>query len=224
MSKTNKRKPGNKATRRAAYLKLRTEHPTLPASSLFRWTLETVAKAKRKDPLEWRHDDTGRGKVQGFDVVVRARPEDDYSLEDVGLGRFLYGHEHKGDLRRKGAASGEMTHYRPLQSLGERIRYRRVQMGMARHDAWLSAREEEKRELALAEEYASGDRCPFYVSVKVYRNGLELGSSGIGMCDGDGDYLKQTVIEHGLIEEAIAEAREALAGLCGRRCKSKKGA
>jgi len=233
MSGTNKRtrKPGNKASRRAAYLKLRTEHPDAHASTLWAWTLSGLEN-KRKgllDKLDESMSGEMHGRIQGFDICISSEPEEGFHIGDMGLGHFTDGAK-IGDIplgdreaRERRTRRGEWTHYRPSQSFRERRAYFHG-IGMSRHVAWLAAKEDEKRELVLAEEYASGDRCPSYVSVKVYRNGVKLGSSGIGMCDGDDDYLKQAVIEHGLIEEAIAEARETLAGLCGRGCKSRKGA
>lgn len=213
MSNTNKRKPGNKASRRAAYLKLRTEHPDASASTLWCWVID----ARKLPDVTWR-DGVGTLKMHGFDIRISIEP-DHLSLGDMGFGEF-HTDPREGSIKRFWERRwNQMQYYSPSCSLEERIAYR-TRNGMARGPAWLEARQEERREMKRAEDVQA-----FYVKVAASRNGVELGTAGIGGCGHDTEEgAEESVRDHGLIEEAIAEAREALAGLCGRRCKSKKGA
>lgn len=60
------------------------------------------------------------------------------------------------------------------------------------------------------------DMQSYVVTVTAYVNGIELGSDSLGGVDvsDDYDYLANCVDEHGMIENAIEQAEQALKGLC----------
>lgn len=131
----------------------------------------------------------------GYVITVTGTPDYDYlDLDDEGFGTVdeeyqpdIMDHAYTGWQRNDGdvvvSMSGRTYGYVKFLysdlSLAKRIEYKR-KAGMARHDAWLAAREDLRREAEYVHRMMRGDYYRTYMEVTVTYNGQEICNEGIG--------------------------------------------
>ncbi len=203
----------------------------IPASSALRLARWAVAPLPGDVPqygasVEWPERD-------GFALTLSVTYDEGLTLQDMGYGTFLDGAEdwRTGYERRPDPDAVPNPHrdtrnpsngagwYLPgdAGTLRERaIEYRR--MGYSRGPAWDKARESMDAELSTV----TNDYGPAIVvlTVKASRNGITLGRASLGGIELGWDPITRTSGDRYLadaaediIPDAIADAREALAGL-----------
>lgn len=172
----------------------------------------------------------------GFTITATLDYDGGMTLADLGYGHFLDGSEdwRTGYERRPDPDAVPNPHrdsrnpsngagwYVPgaAGTLRERYaEYRRDEYGMSRAVAWDKARESVEDELrTVTDDYGPA---AYVLRVEASRNGIDLGSASLGGIEvGQWDPITRSHGEAYLAEamddiapEAIAEAREALAGL-----------
>jgi hypothetical protein len=150
-------------------------------------------------------------KRAGFDVTIDAKPDyDGFGMED---GTFT--DTRTADAVRIPDCLRDRHSYRyfvPMISYAEHVKGLR-DMGIARHDADCLARSYVLRDMRAA---VSG-REYYWLDVRVSRGGIELGRDSLGGIEFGDDArereLDATVDDHGMINNAITSATDALAKL-----------
>lgn len=206
-----------------------------------------VARQQLREPeFDWRGaGNPWRGKTtrDGFDIVVRV----DY--DEIG-DRDVKWTEREWDLpdRHKSAyrnPNGRLVHdddtyngmvwkgydHRyaycvPTMQVVELAEYYHDHDGQSRSVALDRAREAVREVVEL---YNDDTYAEYVIRVTAYRNGIELGSDslgGVSVSDGSERYelvqLEEVLNDHGMIDNAVSEAQEALAGLCASARPSAK--
>lgn len=195
------------------YRRLRRKYPYNPASQTILW-----ARGNVKDPeLDWktfvgRHVAVATTVRDGFDIRVtvdydeNADPMVEETDTDTGIRnpRFRW----TGD-------AWDVRHIERYLSVESGTTVRELAPyyhdgGDSKNVAWERARQSLQRE---AEAYMADDYAEYVIKATASLDGIELGSGAIGGCDVDSDArfekeLDNLVSETGVIEEAIAEARD----------------
>lgn len=174
--------------------------------------------------LDWSGD-VGTLERDGFEVRVTVTP-DDWPRElgtftDVRPDTYERAYRTPGWDALLEQSCGQLWH-RPRDSrryyvpdTGTLEEHRRGYhgLGYSRHAAHVRAFEIIREDVRRA---CSDDQVEYVVVVKVSRAGVELGSASLGgvdVDDGPRDF-EEILEDHGLIDEALEEARGALARLC----------
>lgn len=204
----------------AEYLRLRKEHPSLSANQAMLWARGNLKPTELKwETFEGNHFAVGRGERDGFDVRVvvdydeypsqtAPTPTDD----DTGIRNPDFEYDEYDYQRGKrflelesGSTVRELAPY-----------YNRA--GASKSVAWERARESLQEE---AEAYLSDDYVQLVYRAEVSVGGAKLGEEALGS-DLIIDYrtlekeLDNTVVETGIIEEAIEQAKENLPSLVAK--------
>lgn len=194
------------------YRELRQKYPTAPAKVLVQWarTPEVPAfVAEGEFTLKSGGDlfggDSWTGTIDRFTVTIRVEI-DDYP------DKSLYGEwtddSEGGALRNPDADWSTYKYFRAneanLPTPADLFR-----TGMSRSNVDRAIAEARKQAMQAAKE----DEFVVYVGVR--RKGIELGSTNLGGCTfADEDDMFRVVDEHGMIRDAIGEARDMLRSLC----------
>lgn len=184
------------------------EYPGLSAHLRLIWARQEV---DAEPPFEWDpFKDRAELERDGFTIVVKCQPDDvnDFSH----LGKFVARWEpdaikcpdHRGDSRY-------LQWFVPTQTENERFAYYNGKAGMAKEPARRQAHAELMADYRAATEYQAR-----IAVVTASREGVCLGYASLGGIDGDEDYFVRTVIDHGLIDEAVTDAKDTLARLCAK--------
>ena len=181
------------------------------------------ARDNGKDPgpdIEWNSNgDRGEIKIDGFDIVIRVAPDELWGMaDDEYYGTFTDNGRHPDAIKRTNHGWGECQYWIPSESRRQQAaHYRKI--GYARGPAWERAGADIRRQYAAAEEHAR-DGYVVWIQAFVYRKGVKLGGAHIGGVDLTGlswSKARATVAEairdHGLLDEALSEARDTLADL-----------
>ena len=173
----------------------------IPASLAYRW-----AQTPAPPALDWDvHGERATLEREGFTIDVRVTPDDWTDLS--WLGEFT--DDPEGAVRNPAYERDHYKYFRPAYSVAERRRDLSA-LGYAKGPAEQTAREQVQDDARKAVGLVE-----YVVIVTAGREGVELGSASLGGCDVSSSRdVEQTVEEHGLIEEAIAEARATLGKLC----------
>lgn len=207
----------------ARYRKLRAEHGAhIGAKYLLLWARTPDAPA-----IDWRN---GRASLarDGFQIALRYECECDADLSYLGEFSRNPGAEGfrvdpdnlPGDGRDwpEYDGNGRACFYVPMNSPRENARILR-ERGFPKHAADCAARRIMHDDAARLARYWNGELSQYVLSVTVSRNGIELGSDHLGGIDCDGEeYFATCLEEHGMVDNAIREARGALAQLCKGKC------
>lgn len=191
------------------YTKIRQQHDGMGAINAFRW-----AKQKQEEKTrEYDGSDIANGPVKltrgKFSIHISA--EIDESPDHSYLGEYsdtwqegairnpesVYNH---GVYKWWIPCNTEDGHYKSLRDM-------KYGKSLARELA---------HSYVLQDMKTMKDLQSYIVMVRVYVNGIELGSDVLGGVDisDDIDYLADTIDENGMIDNAIEEAKTALTGLC----------
>jgi hypothetical protein len=201
------------------YREMRAEHP-VAASTALAW-----ARTPEPESFDFGHGgDRAEFERDGFHVVIRIEIDempdpfvtmtDDDPSHELGGEESMYRNPHAWS---DGEPIGR-EHYRyarPMSGYNEH-RAALAKYGYSRQDADVTARRYVRQEIEAATDY---DNAPCVVLVTVTRNGVELGGASLGgiTLDANDDpqsQLERVIDDHAMVSEAIADARETLAGLC----------
>ena len=188
----------------------------------------TIQRTRRASPpplpLEWRTHGIGSdvaravATVDGFTVTASILYSNDAPEDEYGRFTSRPGDDGAIDRRRFGkVARGEHRYYIPPYSEAEHREVNRKYRGLGKHAADCEARAWVARMHRLA---ASGDVSAYDLRVDVAKGGVKLATAwlGLGADDGSGTAAGRaygwTWEAQDVIREAVAEARETLAGLC----------
>ena len=158
--------------------------------------------------LPYEGVDGERFTREGFTLTLRIEAE---ACSDLSwLGEFTDWPGGQFAFDRRPARRGEYRYFVPAYQNFRSLRRAFSKQGHDRHTAWLRATRARREDWRLAEQLAlEGLYC---ITVIASRCGVELGRSGLGGVDAD--YVRDAITDHGLVEEAIAEARAVLRRLC----------
>ena len=200
--------------------------------------LAIARRQLRKPGFDWRSaGNPWRGKTtsEGFDIVIRVDYEDHIDLDATFTEReYELPDRHKSVYRNP---HGSLVHdddtwngmvwkgydHRwaycvPTMQVAELADYYHDHDGRHRSVAIDDAR---KAVRDVVELYTDDHYSEYFIRVTAYKNGIELGEDSLGsvdLSDGSESYmlvqLEGVVSEHGMIENAVSRAHEALAGLC----------
>lgn len=198
------------------YRRIRKEHPYMSAKQAILWARGNL----KPTILDWqtfsgRGFASATGKVEGFDISVVADYDQYWSDsvvtetdDDTGIRNPAYNHDDYYRRHKKFLSLESDSTVRELATYYHKA-------GESRNVAWEDARTSLQKE---AEDYLGDDYVRLIITVKASRLGIELGSASISS-----DYiidwrdiereLDSTVYEHGLVDEAIEEAKENLESL-----------
>ena len=193
---------------RTEYRILRGRH-TIGAKHALAWAR---AKYQDREDWEWSHDgETSTLEREGFTITLKV--ESDYYPDSSFLGEF-------GDTWQEGAITNDPDDsrlYRWFYPAITQAEHRAglQALGMSKSVAEDLAREYVRRDMETAREYAA-----YVLIVSASREGIELGSDVLGGVDfsDDEDNQRQAemiVSDHGMIDEALDQARATLAKLAG---------
>lgn len=203
----------------AEYLRLRAKHPDYSRKSLLQWAKSTAKRAR----LDWDEKSSasiGRITMDGFDIVVKIRDDDDYDYADeFGHASNKYERVDGGRVQLAGRRrwitpepfenptwreyhKGEECHsyerhcpgryfYHPSgETFAAMWAYNTKTMG--RHDAWLRTMEW-FREAAEDLRKAENGNPPWYVmlvTATAYVDGEEIATTSVGGYSWQRDYTK----------------------------------
>lgn len=220
------------------YRRLRRETPLLAA----RYALSIIrSRGKSHDWTETGHD-TWTMERDGFFLTLTTDVESIYPAPGDGFGEYvdevrgwtsLGGHDEWGGnyreprlddgrfplglpytaFRYTGATQGDGGYFVPDEIEEQYDYYRRE--GQSKSVAWDLTRQWVEARIS---DYFGEPLSYVNVTITVEREGVELGSSTMGttILD-DWSYIFEMADEHGMVEDAIEEARDTLGRLCASR-------
>jgi uncharacterized protein Usg len=188
------------------YKKFRAEHPYAGARVCLSWAKD-ANKVDRPEGFNVRGDSF---VVDGFDIAISY--EYDMSPDFSYLGKFTDSWEPDAIQNPEAWTSrgnrnpSYLAYFVPAITETEHFDGLR-KMGMGRSDARNMARKYVLQDMDQARDFTS-----YVVKVTASKEEVELGTDYLGGID-DEDYIADAVVEHGMIDNAISEAREKLAKL-----------
>lgn len=186
----------------AEYRKNRREYTGIPAKLALDWARSNLNTERFPEGF---NVDGRTFVVDGFDVKCNSEYDEDAETDWIGE---WTNSESDGALRNPnawtshGTAYGnEYRYFVPAYSESERFNDLH-KAGMAKGPARKLAHEQVIKDMEMAR-----DMTQYVVSATVYRHGVGIG--GV-----DETYIEGAILDHCLIDEAIAEAKAMLAKLC----------
>jgi hypothetical protein len=206
--------------------KLRAAHPGVSPACILHW-----ARARTPLALDWCNG-RARLKRSGFDIEARWRMDECGDVSYLGEFSRTPGEEgFRVDPRNTPGKPGyhaqwpqdeygEICFYIPHNSPREAARELWERHGYSKGVAWALAQAQMRQDAQRLAEYWAGARAQYYLTVTASRHGVELGGDSLGGIDVDREAEFDNIIEeNNMIENAIREARSALAEL--RKCKAR---
>lgn len=206
------------------YREMRAKYPSAGATTALAW-----ARTPDPEPLDWSpHGDRAELERDGFSVIVRVDIDEmpdpfveftnDDPSRDLGGEESLYRNPHawhEGEIVERGV----FAYVRPTEGGYDEHRRALAKYGHSRQDADTIARRYVRQSVEAA---TADDNPPCVLFVQVRRDGVELGGDSLGgvTLDPSRDpqqQLDEVVRDHGMIGNAIDEARDTLARLCAGR-------
>jgi hypothetical protein len=203
--------------RREMYRRFRVKYSGMRARDVWRWADSWIDMLAERAELDWTESGgnlSANLRREGFDVTVYVKPDydtwpdgdftDNPSADSVAIPDT---YRERNSFRYYTPVCSYREHRASLTKLG----YAR---GVAHELATRYVREEMERNVRQ-------DRAVYMIGASASREGIELGRMTIGgyEIDADASYsetistLTDAVIENGVIDEAVSEARQALARL-----------
>lgn len=197
------------------YFRIRRKHPWLPSSQTILWARGNLKPLE----FEWetfvgRHLAVGTGTRDGFDIRIEVDQSEyvtsqyEFTDEDTGIRNPNFKWEGDPYYSRNQQRFIQLESETTVPDLAKDYNRR----GEARGVAWETARESLQKE---ANDIIEGNEVEVYITATVSIKGARLGSDSIGSTltisygsemERDCDNL---VLETGVVEEAIEEARES---------------
>ena len=202
-------------------------------------TALVIARQRLREPaFDWRgagNPWTGKTTNEGFDIVIRVNYEDsidpditwtsnEWELPDRHRSVYRNPHGrlvHDDDTWNGMVWKGYDHRYAycvPTMQVAELADYYHQHDGRHRSVAIDDAREVVRE---IVELYTGDTYNEYWVRVTAFKNDIELGEDslgGVSVSDGPESYelvqIEEVVNDHGMIENAVSRAQEALAGLC----------
>jgi len=213
------------------YHELRRKHPLMPAQHMLRWA-RTPDRSE-----EWEaghHDGTWTRECEGFNIVLHVETESIFP-QDGDYGHYVDEMSHWQDYRPEwdgnypppaedfplglpytsfrysgpGWVQGEGRGYFCPEGIQSWFDYLRTDRGCSKSVAWDLTKEWVEENVS---DYFQGPLVYAYVSIKVFKHDIELGSAGMGTSYIDNeegrDYIFAMVDDYDIIGDAMQEAHE----------------